>query len=62
LNDEQGRQTFELQKDGEIDIVIATSDNSVGGLGVRYMRLTTAVGNVRAAVTLVETVGRYDAT
>lgn len=40
-----------------IDIVLPTSDRLMGGVGIEYLRSTTAVGNLKGATEIAETVG-----
>jgi hypothetical protein len=52
------RRFLRLQRSGPIDIVVTTSDRSLGGFGIQYMRSTTAVGNLKGAATLAEAAGQ----
>lgn len=41
-----------------VDIVLPTSDRVEGGLGIRYVRSTTSVGNLRGATEIAQVAGR----
>jgi hypothetical protein len=55
-----GRQFrfLRLHRTDPLDIVLPTSERKVGGLGIRYVRSVTAVGNMRGATEVAQTVGR----
>jgi hypothetical protein len=43
--------------DDQIDIVLPTSDRVEGGVGIRYRRSTTSVGNLKGATEIAQVVG-----
>jgi hypothetical protein len=51
-------RALRLQSSESLDIVLPTSERTEGGLGIRYFRSTTTVGNLKAATKLSQTIGQ----